>query len=53
MYHNPNAILPVPRELFPAIAHHNFREGQLESRLPVFHPYASVTWNFRPGKKAP
>ena len=47
MFHNPNAIHPVPEELFPSIAHHHFREGQIVSNLPEFHPYASVTLNIR------
>jgi hypothetical protein len=47
MFHNPNASHPVPEELFPSIAHHHFREGQIISHLPEFHPYASVTFNIR------
>lgn len=43
MYHNPNAIHPVPEELFPSIAHHRFEDGQIVSQLPEFHPYASQT----------
>lgn len=49
MFHNPNAIVPVPEELFPSIAHHHFREGQMVSHVPEFHPYASVTFNIRSG----
>lgn len=45
MFHNPNAIYPVPEELFPSIAHHHFQDGQIISRLPEFHPYGSVTFN--------
>lgn len=45
MFHNPNALRPVPEELFPTIAHHRFQDGQIASRLPEFHPYASVTLN--------
>lgn len=47
MFHNPNAEHPVPEELFPSIAHHRFIDGQLRSRIPAFHPYGSVTFNFR------
>ena len=43
MFHNPNAKHPVPKELFPSIAHHEFRNGQIVSSLPEFHPYASET----------
>jgi hypothetical protein len=47
MYHNPHAAIPVPEELFPNIAHHHFRDGHIASRIPAFHPYGSVTMNFR------
>jgi len=47
MFHNPNAIYPVPEELFPSIGHHYFRDGLIISKLPDFHPYASVTYNIR------
>lgn len=45
MFHNPNALHPVPRELFPSIAHHTFQDGQIHSILPEFYPYASFTLN--------
>lgn len=45
MFHNPNALHPVPQELFPSIAHHRFQDGQIVSTLPEFHPYASLTMN--------
>lgn len=47
MFHNPNAIYPVPQELFPTIAHHEFKGGQIVSHLPEFHPYSSITLNMR------
>lgn len=47
MFHNPNAIHPVPEELFPSIGHHHFQNGQIVSRLPDFYLYASVTYNLR------
>lgn len=50
MYHNPNAIHPVPEELFPSIAHHHFKNGQIVSKLPEFFVYASVTLNIRSQK---
>lgn len=43
MYHNPNAVHPVPEELFPTIGHHTFENGRVVSRLPEFFPYASYT----------
>ncbi len=45
MFHNPNAIHPVPEELFPTIQHHFLREGQIVSHLPEFSPYSSITLN--------
>lgn len=45
MFHNPNALNPVPKELFPSIAHHTFHNGQIHSVLPEFHPYSSFTLN--------
>lgn len=47
MFHNPNAIFPVPEELFPSIAHHHFKDGQVVSYLPDFYPFASVTHNIK------
>ncbi|MCG8450860.1 MAG: hypothetical protein MI725_14940 [Pirellulales bacterium] len=49
MFHNPNATYPVPEELFPSIAHHHFVDGQIESVIPPFHPYNSITLNLRLG----
>ncbi len=45
LFHNPNARHPVPKEMFPSIAHHKFIDGQIRSILPEFHPYTSMTWN--------
>jgi hypothetical protein len=47
MFHNPNAMYPIPEELFPSIGHHHFKDGLIVSTLPEFHPYASVTYNIR------
>lgn len=47
MFHNPNALHPVPKELFPSIAHHEFDNGQIVSILPEFYPYASQTLNLK------
>lgn len=51
MYHNPNALHPVPEDLFPSIGHHHFRDGLIVSTLPDFFPYASVTYNIRSKKE--
>lgn len=47
MFHNPNATHPVPKQLFPSIAHHRFENDQIISILPDFHPFASQTMNIR------
>lgn len=44
MFHNPNAKIPVPKELFPSIAHHHFDNNQIISNIPDFYPYASNTF---------
>lgn len=43
MFHNPNALHPVHPGLFPSIAHHYFKDGQIVSHLPEFFPYSSQT----------
>lgn len=43
MFHNPNALHPVPEELFPLIAHHRFKDDHIVSHLPEFHVYSSMT----------
>ena len=45
LFHNPRATLTVPEHMFPTIAHHRFRDGQIHSHLPEFHPYSSLTYN--------
>jgi len=45
MFHNPKAVHPVDPTIFPGIAHHFFKDGQIESYLPEFHVYNSFTWN--------
>jgi len=45
MFHNPKALHPVPEELFPNSAHHHFKDDQIVSTMPEFHPYASMTMN--------
>ena len=44
IYHNPRALVPVPQELFPGIAHHWLDDqNRMRSAVPAFHPYGSVT----------
>jgi hypothetical protein len=48
MFHNPKAKHPIDEQMFPNIAHHYFKDGQIMSALPEFHPYGTYTWNFLP-----
>lgn len=50
MFHNPNALHPVDPEIFPGIAHHFFKDGEIVSILPEFYPYWSQTFNILPSK---
>ncbi len=44
VYHNPNAKYPLDPSLLPGAAHHWLRhDGQLESTVPKWQPYATVT----------
>jgi hypothetical protein len=44
MFHNPRALVSVPQELFPGIAHHWLDDqNRMRSAVPAFHPYGSVT----------
>jgi hypothetical protein len=44
MFHNPKALVPVPVDLFPDIAHHRLDEQhRMRSVVPEFHPYGSLT----------
>ncbi len=49
VYHNPNANIPLPREMLPGAAHHFCNDsGQVTSYTPEFHPFTSITENFVP-----
>lgn len=44
IFHNPRALRPLSRDVFPSVAHHYMQEdGQLVSYLPEFHPYNGLT----------
>jgi len=44
LLHNPNAKMQVDPDIFPTIAHHFLRkDGNIESRMPEFHPNAFIT----------
>jgi hypothetical protein len=43
VYHNPNALLPLPQTAFPGAAHHTSRNGSILAYQPTFHPVGSTT----------
>lgn len=47
VYHNPKALHPLHPAMLPGAAHHRLLEdGQLESLVPAWHPFGSVTQIF-------
>jgi hypothetical protein len=49
VYHNPNAILPLPRDIFPSVAHHYMQpNGQIKSYIPDFQPFSGLTVMLQP-----
>lgn len=49
IFHNPNALHPVPEEWFPGAAHHRLLpDGQMLSTTPDFHPFGSITRQWAP-----
>lgn len=51
VFHNPNAKIPLEREMFPFAGHHTVKDGDIVSMLPEFHPYSSWTINMTPKGK--
>ena len=43
VFHNPHALLPVPRGYFVDAARTYVEDGQVKSDVPRFHPYTSQT----------
>jgi hypothetical protein len=44
LFYNPKAKIPIDPDMFSGIAHHFLRkDGNIESWIPEFHPYASIT----------
>lgn len=44
VYHNPNALHPLDPNLLPGAAHHRLSDdGQVESLLPDWQPFSSIT----------
>jgi hypothetical protein len=48
VYHNPNAIHPLPAEFIPGAAHFISKDDGIESLMPSFHPLGSITMIFGP-----
>jgi len=46
LFHNPHAKHPVDPAMFSGVAQHFFKDGQVESLLPEFHVYTSITSTF-------
>ena len=47
VFHNPRALHPLHPDMLPGAAHHWLRDdGQLESRVPQWQPFASTTQIF-------
>ena len=45
IFHNPNALIPLNPDLFPSVAHHFFKDENIESYFPDFFPYSSINQN--------
>lgn len=43
IFHNPNALIPLPIEMFPLATHHVFKDGQIISQNCENHVYSSFT----------
>lgn len=50
VFHNPNSKAPLDPDFLPGAGHHFLRNGQIESVVPDFHPFSSVTLNTIIGK---
>ena len=43
LIHNPRAVHPVPYDALPEAVHHELKDGQVVSTLPMFHAFNSMT----------
>lgn len=48
VYHNPNALNPLPEHAIPGAAHHTVRDGRIVSSMPPFFPIGSLTLIIEP-----
>lgn len=45
VFHNPNAINPLSKDIFPSVAHfHMLDDGKIVAIPPKFHPYTGMTY---------
>ncbi len=44
VFHNPNALIPLPPDFLPGAGHYFMRDNQVIAELPPFHPIGSVTF---------
>ncbi len=44
IFHNPNALHPVPFNVLSNIAQWRFEDGNLQNMIPSFHPLSSITY---------
>ena len=42
--HNPNALLPLPKDFFPGAMQAYIEEGKYKSDMPDWHPFSSLTF---------
>ena len=45
IFHNPKALIPLEKDLFPFVAHHELKGKFLYSQFPDFFPYNSINYN--------
>lgn len=45
IFHNPNALIPLDKKLFPSVAHHELKDELIHSEFPEFFPYNSFNQN--------
>jgi hypothetical protein len=43
VFHNPNALVPLPETFIPGAAHFYVKKGEIVTNRPLFHPVGSIT----------
>ncbi len=44
VYHNPNALIPLPKDFFPSVSHHFLKDGKIITLNSEVHVYSSYTY---------